>query len=91
MGHASCHPCGVRNFEVAHRFLESLCTTAVVLNLTYVPVEEKEDEDDKEEDNGDDDVYGTDMSILILYPFLLEISKFMRTDSNITEFLISSK
>jgi hypothetical protein len=65
MGLSSCHPYGVRNFEVAHRFLEGLCTTAVVLGLTYFAVEEKEDEDDEDSDNGDDDVYNTDISILI--------------------------
>jgi len=44
MGPATCHPYGVRNFEFAHRFLESLCSTAVVLSLTSVAVEEKEDD-----------------------------------------------
>jgi len=91
MGHASCHQYGVRNFEFAHRFLESLCTTAVVLSHTFVAVEEKEDEGGEDDDNGDDDVYDTDMWILILYLFLLGIFKFMRTDCNIKEFLISSK
>ena len=88
MGPASSQPYGVRNFEVSNRFLEIMCTTAVVLNLTYFAIEEKEDEDDEEDDNGDDDddVYDTDMSILILYPFLLEIFRFMRADCNIKSF-----
>jgi len=63
-----------------------LYTTAVVLSHTFVAVQEKEDEDDEEDGNGDDDVYDIDMSILMLYPFLLEIFKFMRTDCNIKSF-----
>jgi hypothetical protein len=71
---ASCRPCGVRNFEVAHRFLESICTTALVLSLSFAAVEGKEEDED---DNGDVCVYGIYMSILMLYifhkAFLLEI------------------
>lgn len=60
-----------------------MCATVVVLSHTFFAVKEKEDEDDEEDDNGDDDVYDIDMSILTLYPFLLEIFKFMLTDCNI--------